>query len=343
MQRIAVFRALQLGDLLCAVPALRALRRGHPGAEITLVGLPWARAFVTRYAHLVDAFVAFPGHALLPERDVDERAWPGFMAGMRATRFDLALQMHGSGSVSNDIVQAFDAREVAGFHPPGEPAPDGGRFCRWPETGSEVERCLALTDFLGLARHGTALEFPLTSAEIAYAVTLCEHHGLVAGRYVCIHPGARLASRRWPAERYAALAAHLVAAGHRVAVTGTADEASLCARVARAAGAVNLCGRTSLGVLGALVRGAGLVVCNDTGMSHVAAAVGTRSVVVSCGADPARFAPENARRHRVLARMTPCRPCMHDRCPTAHECATALALRDVEQAAFALLEAAVAA
>ena len=135
-------------------------------------------------------------------------------------------------------------------------------------------------------------------------------HRLVRGTFVCLHPGARLQSRRWPVGRFASLARQLAADGHRIVVTGTHDEAALCAEVAQAAGpgAVDLCGCTSLGALAALVANARLVVCNDTGMSHVAAAVRTPSVVVSCGADPHRFAPEDATRHRVLFETTPCRP-----------------------------------
>jgi ADP-heptose:LPS heptosyltransferase len=66
------------------------------------------------------------------------------------------------------------------------------------------------------------------------------------------------------------------------------------------------------------------VVCNDTGVSHVAAALGTASVVVSCGADVSRWSPLDRERHAVLWQLTPCRPCSFARCPYDHECAKAV-------------------
>src|SRR5215208_3426584 len=101
-RRIAVFRALFLGDLLCAVPALNALDRRFPNAEITLIGLPWARQLSARLP-AVDRFVEFAGYPRLPEVPPDEQRTAAFLEAMRGERYDLAIQIHGSGEVSNEL------------------------------------------------------------------------------------------------------------------------------------------------------------------------------------------------------------------------------------------------
>ena len=326
-QRIAIFRALQLGDLLCAVPALRAVRNGFPDAEIALIGLPWARDFVHRFARLVDRFVEFPGFPGLPEREPDLAALPRFLADAQAARYDLAIQMHGRGDLTNSIVAALGARMTAGFCPPGGPCPDALRFLPWPENGTEIHRCIALADFLGLPRAGDRLEFPLDDDEMAQADALLAHHGLVPRRFVCVHPGARLYTRRWPSEYFAAVAQDVVRRGFRVVLTGSSDEALITRRIGRALPAgsyVDLAGETALGVFGATLRHAKLLVANDTGVSHVAAALRVPSVIVCCGADPQRFAPLDHALHEVLHHAVACRPCAHVHCPIGHPCAQKL-------------------
>ena len=112
---LVIFRALQLGDMLCAVPALRALRAALPHATITLVGLPWAQQFASRFPCYIDEFISFPGHEAFPEQTVRHDQLVDFYAAMRARRFDVALQMHGSGEHSNNVTRAFGARALAGY------------------------------------------------------------------------------------------------------------------------------------------------------------------------------------------------------------------------------------
>jgi ADP-heptose:LPS heptosyltransferase len=301
---VAVFRALQLGDLLCAVPALRALRAALPAAEVVLVGLPWARALVDRYPAYLDGFRAFPGYPGLPEQSPQTARIPGFLAALRAEQFDLALQLHGSGTVTNPLVARFGARHTAGFYPAGGPCPDPERFLAWPDRGLEAGRLLRLVEFLGMPPRGEHLEFPLTERDFGALASLGGAEDLRAGEYACVHPGASVPQRRWAPANFAAVARALAGRGLRVVLTGTAKEAGLTAEVARRAGVpcLDLAGRTGLGALGALLRGARLLVCNDTGVSHLADALRVPSVVISTGDNPERWAPANGRLHRVLTR-----------------------------------------
>ncbi|GAB7522541.1 glycosyltransferase family 9 protein [Paraburkholderia sp. 2C] len=332
-ERIVIFRALQLGDMLCSVPALRALRRAAPHAHIALIGLPWAKSFVERYRDLLDELIVFPGARGFPEQPEDDSALSRFTAAVRERRFDLAIQLHGSGGVANDIVGRFGARTYAGFVQPGETR--DGCFIAWPDALPEPHRYLALTDALGAPAGSDALSFDLTPRDLAEHEALVALHRIASERLVVVHPGAQLPSRRWPVERFAEVADALVAHGWRVAITGTASEIELSGRLlgTMAMPALHLVGATSLGALAALVREARLVVCNDTSISHIAAAMRTASVVVASGSDTSRWAPLDRQLHRVLADYPACRPCAFRECPYGHECALNVSVDSVVAAA----------
>lgn len=336
--RIGVFRALQLGDMLCAVPALRALRAAAPHARITLIGLPWARDFVCRFHRYVDEHASFPGFPGLPEQPADIFLLPEFIKNMQGQCFDLMLQMHGSGLLTNSLVAMFGARRNGGFYSEGNFCPDRRGFVLWNERQHEVHRNLQLLAHFGATNASEHMEFPLDESDYRALQTDCPELP-APGTYVCIHPGARLQSRRWNPIRFAEVADCLRSIGLEVVLTGSQDELDLVKTVAHAMHhpPLNLCGRTHLGALAALVSGARLVVCNDTGMSHIAAAVGTASVVICCGADPLRWAPLNRRRHRTLIAQVPCRPCAYQACPTDHACAAQVQVQDVVNSAHVVL------
>ncbi len=300
-REVLVFRALQLGDMLCAVPALRALRAGWPRARIVLVGLPWAAQFAQRFDALVDEFIAFPGHPLLPEPAGDPDGWPEFRRRVRARRAELAIQLHGSGEVSNAIVREFGARRMTGLTR-NHHATDAELF-PYPEQGRESERLLALTSALGLHTGNRRLAFPLRAADDdelhATGVTAA-----LAGRaYACVHAGARDPARRWPPAAFAAVADDLSEAfGLQVVLTGSGAEQALAQQVAAQMRhpAINAALPISIGAMAALMDGARLLVCNDTGASHLAAGLRLPSVVVFRADTRERWAPQDRRRHRCV-------------------------------------------
>ena len=105
IRKLAVFRGLYLGDLVAATGALRALRRGYPEAEITLVSLPWATALAPHLPY-IDRLLPYPGVPGLDGGGSKEEL-EEFLAQMRAERFDLAGNMHGQGPTSTRLVASF--------------------------------------------------------------------------------------------------------------------------------------------------------------------------------------------------------------------------------------------
>lgn len=303
IETLVVFRALQLGDMLCAVPALRALRNALPATRITLVGLPWAEQFAKRFDRYIDDFAAFPGHPAFPEQAVQEQLVPAFYEAMQDRNFDLALQLHGSGQISNGIVNRFGAKMIAGWAADAACRLDGGYFLDYPETGPEPLRLLRLTGFLGAPPIGTHLEFPLDERDADELMQDGLAGELVPGSYICIHAGARWRDKCWPPQRFAEVADCLADDfGLSIVLTGSAKEADLAAAVASCMRhrAINAARPISIGAMAALMNGARLLVCNDTGVSHIAAGLRLPSVVIFSKADMRRWSPLDTELHRCL-------------------------------------------
>ena len=300
-KQIVIFRALQLGDMLNVVPAFRALRKYFPDARITLVGLPWASSFVKRFQLYLDDFIPFPGVPGLPEQPANVRQFPSFLKWLQAIEFDLALQMQGSGEISNPLVSLWGAKRTAGFYLHGQYCPNQEYFLEYPEHEPEVWRHLRLMEFLGIPLQGDALEIPLFEKDWEEFHQIRQNYNLQR-EYVCIHPGARKKERRWPPQDFAEVADGLAAHGFQIVLTGSNEETNLTEAVAQhmKTPTIDLAGKTSLGCLAALLSKARLVVNNDTGISHVTAAVQTPSVILFSASDMDRWAPKNRQLHKVI-------------------------------------------
>jgi ADP-heptose:LPS heptosyltransferase len=320
-----------LGDLLCTVPALRALRAARPDVRVALLTWREMAPVVERFPAYVDELIDFPGWPGIPDRPPDPAAVPAFLTAIRARRFDAAVQMYGDRPAANAVTEALGARRVGGFYDPARCAADPATYLPYPSSMHEAHRHLSLLQHLGVPPAGEHLEFPVTPADRAEAAEILDRASTEPGAYAVVHPGATSSSRRWPLERWAAVGDELAARGLRVVVTGVAREAAVAAAVVTAMTrpAYDASGATSLGGMAALLESAALLASNDTGAAHLAIAIGTPSVTVFLSGDPRRWAGFRRDLHRVARADVGCNPCPHLDCPIDFRCATRVTVDDV--------------
>jgi ADP-heptose:LPS heptosyltransferase len=319
-RKVAVLRTSRIGDFILATPALRALRGALPAVHFTFIGLPFLRPLVERSPHL-DRFVEFPGFPGMAEQFFNARSALHFFGEMQDEGFDLAIQLNGSGVYSNPFVLMLGARWTAGWVRPGEGAGLLEAALSMPEAGHEVDRVLTLPLFLGAAEQGKAVEFPLWREDRYAARQLVANRTAMGATLIGVHPGAREGTKRWPPERFAAAAAELQRRyGGQIVVVGGPDERSLAAQVMtvlahQGCAALDLTGRTTLPVLGAVIEQMAVLLTNDSGPAHIAYALGTPSVTIFGGTDPARWGPPLDPRFIALTNPVACWPCRHWVCP----------------------------
>ncbi|SCF28828.1 glycosyltransferase family 9 protein [Micromonospora mirobrigensis] len=270
---ILVLRALGVGDLATGVPALRALRTAYPEQELALVAPAWLDPLVDLVGG-IDRRIHADGLGPLP--------WTGPAP-------QIAVNLHGRGPQSHRMLSTTRPRRMLAFANPDAGHHDGPV---WFAEEHEVDRWCRLLAWYGIPADRTDL-----------ALRRPDPAGLPIGVTV-VHPGAKAVQRRWPADRFAALARELTRRGHRVVVTGSAAERPVAVEVARRAGlpdAAVLAGRTDVGELAALVAHGRLVVSGDTGIGHLATAYECPSVLLFGPVSPAQWGPPPDRpRHQAL-------------------------------------------
>jgi ADP-heptose:LPS heptosyltransferase len=303
-KRIIILRALYLGDLLCATPAFRALRSRFPDAEVTLIGLPWARDFVERLPSL-DRLVLSPGFATLPEVPFEPERTAAFFAACRAEGYDLAIQLQGSGRTTNELAAALGARCSIGFGTADDPWMTATE--PWIEEENEILRCLRLMTLVGADVSDPALELPISEEELARGGLLLAGLESTGTPIVAMHAGAKDPRRRWPVERFAQVGDELIRRfGARIVLTGGPEDRSLAEEIQASmrGSSLDLTGKTDLGTFAAVLRRVDLLVSNDTGASHLAVATRTPSVVLFGFARPERWAPLDRSLHTVIDAVT---------------------------------------
>jgi ADP-heptose:LPS heptosyltransferase len=267
--RLVVLRALGLGDFLTSLPALRGLARAFPQHRRVLA----APSELTALALSTGAIDAVE----------DTRPLDALSESLHDA--DVAVNLHGRGPESHRVLRAARPRRLIAF---------GVGAAKWRPDEHEVARWCRMLGESGIAADASDVDLeppPRLPPADAVGATL-------------IHPGAASEARRWPVERFAALARAERADGRHVVVTGGPDEVERAQEVARLAGADGIrvyAGRTNLLDLVALVASAARVVCGDTGVGHLATALRTPSVLLFGPTSPAEWGPPGDRPwNRVL-------------------------------------------
>lgn len=345
VRRVAILRGGGIGDFISITPALRALHRAYPDAQLSLITLPKLEPLARRYPGVVRVLPLpeYPGLNDGPGPRADD-----FFAAMRAERFDLALQLHGGGRHSNPFVRALGARVTAGLR--AGDAPELDIWVPYDPTQHETMRYLDVLAALGIPPAGWEPELPVAPGDLESLARVAEgldQGALAAGRYLGVNVGAGAESRRWPVERWAAVVDALldeVDLAGAVAIGGPGEER--WTRALRAASrhgkrVVDLAGRLDLGALIALLSRLRLLLSNDTGPAHAAVALGTPTVIVFGSGPPLNWAPLGRAWHRPVADWTsPCRWLRDDGCEDRSDvpCLEAVGVEAVVAEARGLLE-----
>ncbi|KQR64468.1 glycosyltransferase family 9 protein [Frigoribacterium sp. Leaf172] len=271
---LLALRALKLGDLLVAVPALNAVVRERPEHRIVLAVPGWLE----------------PIADLVPGLDV---LWPtpglDHPLGIAPGRLDTVMNLHGNGPESRRALEQLDARVRLGHESPGWTGPT------WEDGVLERHRWARLATEHGMpADEGDiSIDRPRVPSPAPGAVV--------------VHVGAFYASRHWPVDRFARVVRSFRDDGHRVVLTGSTAERARALDVAASAGLTDvevaehvLAGAIDLAQMASLVADAALVVSVDTGAAHLASAYSTPSVVLFGPAPPEEWGPPATGPHVVL-------------------------------------------
>lgn len=323
-RNVLCIRLDYLGDVLMTTPALRALKQSLPGCRLTLL-TSRSGAEVARFIPEVDAAIEYDAPWLKSSDARDARADMAMIRHLRKQRFDAAVifTVYSQNPLPSALLCYLARIPLRLAHCHENPYQLLTNWVRDPEPQErvrhEVRRQLDLVASVGARTGDERLSFRIEPGDADWAASCMHALGIAAGApWVLLHPGASAASRRYPARHWKAVARELADRLQcPLVLTGGAQEAALADEVrAGIARAHSLAGQLSLGQLAALIAAAPLVISNNTGPAHIAAAVGTPVVDLYALTNP-QHTPWQVP-NRVLFEDVPCRFCYKSVCPQGH-------------------------
>jgi lipopolysaccharide heptosyltransferase II len=348
VQRVLAVRLDNVGDVLMTTPALAAIRQSVPGVRLTLLTSSVGSA-VASCVREIDEVITFDAPWVKPRTadgaDIGQ-AELQLVESLR-DRFDAAVifTVCTQSALPTALVCRMAGIPLRLAHSRENPY---GLLSHWVRDTDEVrsgmrhevQRQLALVGTVGYSVDDDRLRLQLSAQQRHHARALLRGAGVPSTRpYFVVHPGASAASRRYPPARFGSAADGIAArSGCLPVFTGDASEQPLIdeARRCMSQPSVTLAGRVGLPELAALIGDARLLLSNNTGPAHIAAAMGTPVTVLYALTNP-QHTPWRVPAH-VLNHDVPCRHCLKSECPQGHhDCLLKVQPDEVVRAATALL------
>ncbi|NIO21037.1 MAG: hypothetical protein GTN76_09930 [Candidatus Aenigmarchaeota archaeon] len=340
---ILIYRVGFLGDIVCALPAMVAVRKRFPDAKIVLLtnkekrGRPDPEAVLSGNDFL-DEIITYETEKIRDIKYLWNLVW-----NLRSFKFDLVVYLSLFKGTKERLVRDWlffsfaRCRRKVGFKlaiPDGDySVSEGVSFPKYPK---EVERLMALLRPLGIDQTDVEFRLPLLRDDIAFVDRIWREHNLFFVRpLVAISPGGKFQTQRWFWERYAKTAHELIERyGAKIILIGGPGDREEGNQIARFTGSrvINLIGKLNYMQSGEAIRRCSLLVSNDSGPVHLAAAVGTPVV----GIYSARNHPETWHPwgdiHTILRNdLISCRFCRLTECET-RECLKGISVSQVIEA-----------
>ncbi|MCB1126819.1 MAG: glycosyltransferase family 9 protein [Verrucomicrobiae bacterium] len=336
-RRILILKPSSLGDVIQAIPVLRLLKRHLPASEIHW----WID---TGLSALFEDDPDLAGLQLFDRRRwTRPTGWPLMIRSLRRMRqlgFDWVIDLQ---ALARSAIVAWLSRGrlIVGLEDPREGAPAfyDEAVLRPSRNTHAVDWYLSVLDRLGIAKE---TPFDWLPPRPVVAKRIRERWPVAGGRWIALQPGARWVTKRWPARHFQQLVGTLAARlpDVRFAILGSRAEADLGREVATGAPdrCLLLAGDTTLPEMVEWLRGCELLVTNDTGPMHAAAALGKPVLALFGPTEPRRTGPYGQIEH-VLRRSLPCVPCFRNSCRRAidRECLVGLSPREVADVALVRL------
>ena len=338
-EAVCLYRIANLGDTICALPAMHAVRMAYPEAKLTLVTSPGKRGIpgadeLLAGARWLDDLVVYHSDEV---RSFGQRL--ALVKRLRQRRFDVWIELPNDLASVPVLLRNMLLARLAG--------------ARWgygwqlstlhwgaraqsesKVSPSEVDRLLGMVESSGIRGQKACFPLPLSEGHTSAIDALLRHSRPCGMPLVAIAPGAKRSTNRWPVDRFAEVAKALSSQGFFIVLIGGAGDRQACERIALEleTTGLNLAGQLSVLESCEVLKRCSFVVCNDSGVQHMAAAVSTPCISIFSVRDrPGKWRPYGAQ-HVVLERKVPCHTCYLEECPHDNLCLKLVQVPDVLRA-----------